>query len=182
MSVISRTLPSTLETDQTARTTRPAHTHRSPVAPSLRPSPLRTALRLAADPSRWRPHVDFDPERRYHRRLLADEHHEAWLLTWLPGQGTLWHDHGGSGGAFVVLRGPSSRAPRCTASSAPHGTSTGAGSPTGSAPTTCTASQRGARPGGLPPRLRARLEVQHDYVSEDGILRRIATRREGDDW
>jgi len=27
-----------------------------------------------------------------------------------------------------------------------------------------------------------RLEVQHDYVSEDGILRRIATRREGDDW
>ena len=27
-----------------------------------------------------------------------------------------------------------------------------------------------------------RLEVQHDYVSDDGILRRIATRREGDDW
>jgi hypothetical protein len=78
MSVISRTLPATPETDQTARTARTArtaHTHRSPIAPSLRPSPLRTALRLAADPSRWRPHVDFDPERRYYRRLLGDEQH-----------------------------------------------------------------------------------------------------------
>ena len=72
---------------------------------TLTPSPLRTALRLAADPSRWRSHVDFDPDRRYYRRLVAEEHHEAWLLTWLPGQGTDWHDHGGSGGAFVVLQG-----------------------------------------------------------------------------
>ena len=93
MTVISRTLPPTPEP------------HVPPVAPSLRPSPLRTALRLAADPSRWRSHVDFDPDRRYYRRLVADEHHEAWLLTWLPGQGTDWHDHGGSGGAFVVLQG-----------------------------------------------------------------------------
>lgn len=30
---------------------------------------------------------------------------EAWLLTWLPGQGTEWHDHGGSAGAFITLQG-----------------------------------------------------------------------------
>jgi predicted metal-dependent enzyme (double-stranded beta helix superfamily) len=30
---------------------------------------------------------------------------EAWLLTWLPGQATDLHDHGGSAGAFVVVRG-----------------------------------------------------------------------------
>ncbi len=26
-------------------------------------------------------------------------------MTWVPGQGTEWHDHGGSAGAFVVVRG-----------------------------------------------------------------------------
>ena len=40
-----------------------------------------------------------------HTRIAADEHSEAWLLTWLPGQGTDIHDHGGSEGAFVILRG-----------------------------------------------------------------------------
>jgi Cysteine dioxygenase type I len=30
---------------------------------------------------------------------------EIWLLSWLPGQGTPLHDHGGSAGAFAVARG-----------------------------------------------------------------------------
>ncbi|GIL35757.1 MULTISPECIES: cysteine dioxygenase [Phycicoccus] len=68
-------------------------------------TPLEAARRLATDPALWRPAVDFDPARRYYRRLLATEGHEAWLLTWLPGQHTEWHDHGGSAGAFVVLQG-----------------------------------------------------------------------------
>ena len=38
-------------------------------------------------------------------RLAAEPEFEAWLLTWVPGQGTDWHDHGGSAGAFVTLRG-----------------------------------------------------------------------------
>ena len=152
-------------------------------SPSLRPSPLRTALRLAADPSRWRPHVDFDPDRRYYRRLLADEHHEAWLLTWLPGQGTHWHDHGGSGGAFVVLQGALVEGTAVHGRRARHPAHPPArGGPRVRPRLRAPGDQRGARPGGLPPRLRPRLEVQHDYVSDDGILRRIATRREGDDW
>ncbi|GAA3519474.1 cysteine dioxygenase [Actinocatenispora rupis] len=47
----------------------------------------------------------FDAENRWFRRLHADADHEAWLLTWLPGQGTDLHDHGGASGAFTVLRG-----------------------------------------------------------------------------
>jgi Cysteine dioxygenase type I len=41
----------------------------------------------------------------YYVRLAREPEFEAWLLTWLPGQGTDWHDHGGSAGAFITLRG-----------------------------------------------------------------------------
>lgn len=90
---------------------RPAGAEWHPAGRAPRPdrSPTRAAVRLArrlaADDALWRPHLDFDPAQRVTRRLLADDDHEAWLLTWLPGQGTGWHDHGGSGGAFVVLQG-----------------------------------------------------------------------------
>ena len=64
-----------------------------------------TARRLSRQRSLWQGLVDFDPITRYYARVLADPDHEAWLLTWLPGQGTPWHDHGGSAGSFVVLQG-----------------------------------------------------------------------------
>ncbi len=171
MTVISRSLPSTPETRV------------PPVAPTLRPSPLRTALRLAADPSRWRPYVDFDPDRRYFRRLVADKQHEAWLLTWLPGQGTHWHDHGGSGGAFVVLQGA------VVEGTAVHGVVRGTrhihrrGVAHAFGPDYVhRVTNEGPDPAVSLHVYAPRLEVQHDYVSDDGILRRIATRREGDDW
>jgi predicted metal-dependent enzyme (double-stranded beta helix superfamily) len=36
---------------------------------------------------------------------LREDDYEVWLLSWLPGQGTGFHDHGGSAGAFTVARG-----------------------------------------------------------------------------
>jgi predicted metal-dependent enzyme (double-stranded beta helix superfamily) len=63
------------------------------------------ARTLAAAPETWRHLVDFDPVTRYYARIEADTAHEAWLLTWLPGQGTFWHDHGASAGSFVILQG-----------------------------------------------------------------------------
>lgn len=63
------------------------------------------ALRLAALESLWRPLIQYDPTSRYYARLAAEPDFEAWLLTWVPGQGTEWHDHGGSAGAFVTLQG-----------------------------------------------------------------------------
>src|SRR3712207_8332217 len=35
---------------------------------------------------------------------------QVWLLSWLPGQGTGLHDHGGSAGALAVVRGTLSEA------------------------------------------------------------------------
>lgn len=68
-------------------------------------SPADLARRLAASPDLWLPAVRFDPAARVHTRISATENLEAWLLTWLPGQGTDVHDHGGSAGALVVLAG-----------------------------------------------------------------------------
>jgi hypothetical protein len=63
------------------------------------------ARRLAAHPAAWPVAPEFDPARRWYARLAAGDDHEAWLLTWLPGQATDLHDHGGSAGAFHVVSG-----------------------------------------------------------------------------
>ncbi len=65
----------------------------------------QTAIRLAEQTALWEPLVRYDPISRYYARLAAEPTFEAWLLTWVPGQGTDWHDHGGSAGAFVTVRG-----------------------------------------------------------------------------
>jgi predicted metal-dependent enzyme (double-stranded beta helix superfamily) len=67
---------------------------------------LRAACeRLAAREHVWRPLLRFDPDARWYTRLATAPGWEAWLLTWLPGQATGPHDHGGSAGAFRVLQG-----------------------------------------------------------------------------
>jgi len=75
-----------------------------PLGPDIAPSPREVARALAARPTLWRPLVRYrDP--RYHVRLTSGAGWEAWLLTWLPGQSTGLHDHGGSAGAFAVVAG-----------------------------------------------------------------------------
>ncbi|GAA2079811.1 hypothetical protein GCM10009801_37680 [Streptomyces albiaxialis] len=84
----------------TAPATAPALT------PVLSPARLaRTARSFAARPDLWRPRVRFGAEERWHARLEQTPEYEVWLLTWLPGQGTEIHDHGGASGAFTVVEG-----------------------------------------------------------------------------
>jgi len=66
---------------------------------------LSIARRHAARPDDWPFAPRFDPLRRWYHRLAQTDEAEIWLLTWLPGQGTDLHDHGGSAGAFAVVRG-----------------------------------------------------------------------------
>jgi len=63
------------------------------------------ATRLSEQRALWQPLVRYDPVSRYYARLASEPDFEAWLLTWVPGQGTEWHDHGGSAGAFITLQG-----------------------------------------------------------------------------
>jgi predicted metal-dependent enzyme (double-stranded beta helix superfamily) len=66
---------------------------------------LAIAAQYAAVPDRWPFAPRFNPVDRWYHRLAVAEDHEVWLLTWLPGQGTEWHDHGGSAGAFLIFGG-----------------------------------------------------------------------------
>jgi hypothetical protein len=66
---------------------------------------LAIAKRYAARPDDWPFSPRFDPFQRWHCRLAEEPDAEVWLLSWLPGQHTDLHDHGGSSGAFVVVTG-----------------------------------------------------------------------------
>jgi predicted metal-dependent enzyme (double-stranded beta helix superfamily) len=72
----------------------------------LRPSQLaQTASAIASDPDRWLGLVHYDTSRRWYHRLALDDELEIWLLSWLPGQHTGFHDHGAASGAFAVALG-----------------------------------------------------------------------------
>ena len=141
------------------------------------------ATRLADQRELWEPLVEYDPVSRYYSRLASEPDFEAWLLTWVPGQGTDWHDHGGSAGAFVVVQGS------LVERTARHGVVRGL--------------RRVHRPGGgdeFGPKYvhrvtnegpdpavslhvyAPRLTTQRDYVADDGILRLLRTRAAGADW
>src|SRR5215471_21552382 len=60
---------------------------------------------LAAREQEWLSLVRYDLNRRWYQRLICDDDHEVWLLSWLPGQRTGFHDHGASAGAFTVAHG-----------------------------------------------------------------------------
>src|ERR1700683_3316820 len=61
--------------------------------------------RLAANPADWIARVRLNPAGRWYERIHLDDSHEVWAISWLPGQATGFHDHGGSAGAFAVVWG-----------------------------------------------------------------------------
>ena len=70
----------------------------------------RDALRawagdLAAAPGRWAPHVRHRADQRIFVPLDAPTGTEAWLICWMPGHDTGFHDHDLSSGAVVVAQG-----------------------------------------------------------------------------
>ncbi len=84
-----------------------------PTSPaSVRPGRLLSARqlaevvqRLAASPAEWLGRVRLNPSGRWYERIHLDDSHEVWVISWLPGQATGFHDHGGSAGAFAVVWG-----------------------------------------------------------------------------
>lgn len=151
---------------------------------TLSTDPVRLAWNYARDPSAWPLAPRFDPEHRWTYRLHADTDHEAWLLTWLPGQHTSLHDHGGASGAFTVISGVLTeevigprRSPRRTTLNWASGEIRGFGprhvhrvSNTGTVP---AVSLHVYAPG---------LTAMTRYELVDGRLSRLGVDRQGTDW
>jgi hypothetical protein len=66
---------------------------------------LAGLVRVAASAGEWAGLVRYTEGERWYQRLERGENHEVWLLSWLPGQRTGFHDHCGSSGAFTVVQG-----------------------------------------------------------------------------
>ena len=65
----------------------------------------RVAADIAARDDVWTPHVHVDSDHRRYELLYEDERMDAWVLSWMPGQGTGFHDHYISGVGVAVAAG-----------------------------------------------------------------------------
>jgi rhodanese-related sulfurtransferase/mannose-6-phosphate isomerase-like protein (cupin superfamily) len=69
------------------------------------PEELASIALQFASSAGWMNRVRLCTERRWYERLYQDPSYDIWVISWLPGQSTGFHDHGGSSGAFVVATG-----------------------------------------------------------------------------
>jgi len=75
-------------------------------SPALRtPEELASIVSLFASSAGWMDRVRLQVEHRWYERLYKGPDHDIWVISWLPGQSTGFHDHGESSGAFVVATG-----------------------------------------------------------------------------
>ncbi len=72
----------------------------------LTPEELEDAARrMGENPDIWEPLVRVDGERRRFELVYEDERMDAWVLSWMPGQGTGFHDHDVSSVGLAVVQG-----------------------------------------------------------------------------
>ena len=72
----------------------------------LTPQQLAAEVRrLTSSSAEWVARVRLDPEGRWYEQIRMGNAYELWLISWLPGQSTGFHDHGGANGAFGVMWG-----------------------------------------------------------------------------
>ena len=69
------------------------------------PEELANIVSLFASSGGWMDKVRLRADRRWYDRLYHGPDYDIWVISWLPGQSTGFHDHGASSGAFVVATG-----------------------------------------------------------------------------
>jgi predicted metal-dependent enzyme (double-stranded beta helix superfamily) len=65
----------------------------------------RLVAEYADAPKTWKPLVRHDPDQRVFERLPSIPAVEAWLICWMPGHDTGFHDHDLSSGAVQIVQG-----------------------------------------------------------------------------
>src|ERR1700728_2564436 len=66
---------------------------------------LANIVSLFSSDDGWMDKVRLRAEQRWYERLYHGPDYDIWVISWLPGQSTGFHDHGASSGAFVVATG-----------------------------------------------------------------------------
>jgi len=74
-------------------------------AVSKTPEELANIVSLFASSEGWLDRVRLRAGHRWYERLYQGPDHDIWVISWMPGQSTGFHDHGESSGAFVVATG-----------------------------------------------------------------------------
>ena len=69
------------------------------------PAELAGIVSLFASSNEWIDRVRLRSDRRWYERLYHGPDYDIWVISWLPGQSTGFHDHGASSGAFIVAAG-----------------------------------------------------------------------------
>ena len=69
------------------------------------PALCETLLEWAERRERWAPLARHDPDERTYVLLHRDEHVELYLVCWMPGHDTGFHDHDESAAAIAVVQG-----------------------------------------------------------------------------
>jgi rhodanese-related sulfurtransferase len=65
----------------------------------------RIVREVAAQQESWIGRVRLTTDHRWYERLYCGPDYDVWAISWMPGQGTGFHDHGGSSGAFHLVSG-----------------------------------------------------------------------------
>ena len=74
-------------------------------AVSRTPEELANIVSLFTSSDGWMDKVRLRAEQRWYERVYHGSDYDLWVISWLPGQSTGFHDHGASSGAFVVATG-----------------------------------------------------------------------------
>jgi rhodanese-related sulfurtransferase len=72
---------------------------------SKTPEELANIVSRFASSDGWLDRVRLRAEHRWYERLYQDSDHDIWVISWMSGQSTGFHDHGASSGAFAVATG-----------------------------------------------------------------------------
>jgi hypothetical protein len=70
-----------------------------------RPTMVGLAADLVLEERFWQPFARHDTETRFYRQLYRDPNVDVWLICWVDGQSTGYHDHDRSAGAVCVCTG-----------------------------------------------------------------------------
>jgi predicted metal-dependent enzyme (double-stranded beta helix superfamily) len=65
----------------------------------------RLVSSIAADRAAWGRLVNLDTEHRHYAQLWRDDHLDVWVISWMNGHDTGFHDHDLSSGAVAVVEG-----------------------------------------------------------------------------